>query len=234
MLFYSFHHMSISQSVALFKFTWFEISSAHLHPRFLERKPFACAGDRVHFIASTTAHHSFVASAHRLHARALRDREPAQVFQAALDTHIRHLRANFEWGWQHLAGTRGLLALRYNNDYLELMTLAMHIPLASPAPISQVALTKQLTEYSRGGLATAIRSIRLVSTIDPSAFDFNYVRVLIPAMAFVMIHCKAAPLTEALGMQCLRRARQIAMLKASAESYLELFDFLAKHNRIAF
>lgn len=259
MFMYGYHHMSIGQAMAICQYNWFATSGDHLAPRFLDRRlgDFSNASDLVHFVASTTTYHSFttVAAAHRACTRARIERTPGSRFQAALRKYVRQLDENFAWGWKNLAcltipsqhsqllfKSRLTLALRYHNDSLDLMRLGLYIPSDPNAPVTQTHHVDPLNKFSQMGLRLAMRNIRLVATIDPCCFVNDYIRTLVPSLAFLLLHLKpiytnygqAGPLAKSIAeaRACLSSALAAPALEENASCYIQLIDGIVQRNRL--
>lgn len=215
---------------------------------------FPCAHDRIHFITSISLYQLFVATvnATKDHARALRDKTCS--FGTALARHELVLEESFLWGWAHLSHlatgesrslllqSRMMLVLRYHNCYIELMKLACHLPANPKDPLTPLPATSAISVYAERGIQKASRAINLIATLNPSSFNKDYSRLLVPAIAFLMAYCKAAkvnPIAFVQLQKSLFRARQLLAASkkfplpgATARPYLELLDFLTRHYSI--
>ncbi|KAJ9075590.1 hypothetical protein DSO57_1034606 [Entomophthora muscae] len=248
------YQAGLGQSCRFTNVCWLYTSNKHLSPGFLQRVAFHFTSDRIHYITSQGIYHSFtiIAKVNRAHALSLSNKDPAFSFLQELQRYMKHLQENFLWAWNHLSQCQGnkhllvqsrlILTLRYHNDCIELGKLALHIPLNLKEPLTPTPISKFISCFSRDGINAAMRNIHLVSTINPQAFNPDYIRILIPSIAFIMVHCKPMKaqyghtqlLYKALlqAKACLTRGQSIPNLKASATAYLELFDFLQKYHKI--
>ncbi|KAJ9090566.1 hypothetical protein DSO57_1001020 [Entomophthora muscae] len=231
-----FHHQSIGQYLTRCKFI-----SLYKNDFFL-RSPFPA--DMIHLITSQALYNSFtiLVNASRAYTLALNNKTQSKLFLEEVVSFSKLLRDNLAWAWNQLAAlnaqnktlltqSRLVLALRCHNDTIELAKLSLHIPPNRQGCVSHVPITTDtcLTTYA---LSIATRNIHLVSTVNPHAFNSEYVRILIPSIAYIMFHLKheatnphlCHALTQA--KACLEKGREVPTLKVSAKCYLELIEFL--------
>ncbi|KAJ9051312.1 hypothetical protein DSO57_1005602 [Entomophthora muscae] len=255
------YHESIGQYTRWTKMIWFKSSDIHLNPKFLPEKTnrnhFPHMSDRIHFIASQAIYHSFtiVAALAKEHERALEKRTTGLAFANTVYKHLNLLKENFMWGWSNLshlatiAGHKTLLiqsrinlTLRYNNDCLEILKMAFHIPEPPSDPISHTPIIRTTSDFFQRGLNIAFSSIRLISTITPAPFGLDYIPALIPSLAFILTHYKSFKanfgtvdrlrdeLSKTIGL--LKRGLHKPFFHARAKSYLGILDSFTKTHNI--
>ncbi|KAJ9083462.1 hypothetical protein DSO57_1034556 [Entomophthora muscae] len=255
------YQVNLGQNKFMYEYSWLYMNNEHLSPLFfskMKKQHLHFDSDSIHFITSQTLYHSFtiVVCANRAHSLALRGKSQAKDFSHILCKYFKLLEENFSWGWKHLAHlasrpsdskllltqSRLALALRYHNDYIELSKLALHIPSNISTPLSSIPITTTISRFSQQGLSIAIRNILLTSTLNPISFDLDFVRIIIPSIAFIMAHSKVIKTTLKQKSQLeaalsyarntLERGQSVPFLHATTSAYLDMFDFLAKLNEI--
>ncbi|KAJ9068960.1 hypothetical protein DSO57_1023403 [Entomophthora muscae] len=258
------HGLSVGQSIKLTQYVWIKEGRDHLNSNFLplmtNLNQFPHLNDRIHFITSQAIYHSFtiILKANRDYTTACQTNTKASVFSDKLNIHLKHLKENFDWGWLHLSHlttspeshhrllrqSRLTLALRHNNDYIELMKLASYIPIDTNRPLSSTPITNRNNLFSQAGLNMAIRTIQLAITLTTAPFDLDYILIQIPSIAFIIAHLKATKSnseyaghlikTLILSRDSLTKGISIPFHGFKATAYLHLIDFFLKQQNIHF
>ncbi|KAJ9069514.1 hypothetical protein DSO57_1017835 [Entomophthora muscae] len=252
------YSLSVGQSISWYRFVWISESRSHLKPNFLSSAAnhFATIDDKIHFITSQTNYHSFtiVLNANRDYTLAIKRKMRATWFATKLTTHLKRLQENFMWGWNALSQLsappsshtavlrrcRLALKLRYNTDHIEITKLSSYIPHNLLSHLSLTPLAPKISAFSQKGLNVAIQTIELVSTLAPFPFGMDAIKILVPAIAYIIAHAKVfkktfghnGHLVKALaqGRQAIACTTNPTHPNPYVNPYLNLIDyFLTRH-----
>ncbi|KAJ9086025.1 hypothetical protein DSO57_1008538 [Entomophthora muscae] len=256
------YSLSVGQSIVWDSPIWLKVSGVHMNPNFLSSvaNHFPTINDKIHFITSQAIYHSFtiVLDANRDCTLASKKKINAARFTKCLNIYFKQLPENLMWGWHNLSKlanipclqaallrqSRLALALRYNNDFIELSKLSSYIPSNPLTRVSPTPLTPMINAFSQKGLSTAIHTIRLALTLTPSPFGMDFIQIIIPSIAYIIAYIK--PFKEAVGhdsqlVKALAQARMIITRgtnpshpNVKAKPYLDLIDYLLERHHISF
>ncbi|KAJ9079503.1 hypothetical protein DSO57_1034769 [Entomophthora muscae] len=249
--------LSVSQSIAWTKFIFVTTTSKHLHPHFFlrMRNHFPHLSDYIHYITSQTSYYSFTIILN-IHIHYTQSKGNAASFSKLLQSHVKALYRSFQWGYSNLSRLTSsthqllirqsqlVLVFRHNNNYLELMKLASHIPDNHQSSLSPNSITSKVNHYSQSGVDTAIHTLTLASTLTTTPFDLDYILVQIPSLAFIMAYFKSIKGYPNYSHQLFRAIIQARISIAQgtshpfhavkARSYLVFIDYFLKKQNIHF
>ncbi|KAJ9086019.1 hypothetical protein DSO57_1008532 [Entomophthora muscae] len=254
------YSLSVGQSITWGKFLWTDESLSNLKPSFISSAAnhFPTINDKIHFILSQTIYTSFtiVLNANRDYALAVKKKVSAARFSETLNIHFRNLNENFMSGWRHLSKlasipslqtrllrqSRLALALRCNNDFIELSKLSSYIPSNPLTRVSPIPLPLAINVFSQKGLNTCICTIDLALTLTPFPFGLDFILILIPSIAYMITYIK--PFKKTFGhdghlVKALAKAK-LAIANGTdpphqnpyAKPYLDLIDYLLSRHPI--
>ncbi|KAJ9059196.1 hypothetical protein DSO57_1005118 [Entomophthora muscae] len=240
--------------------SWLPVDHRHLNPLFLLAREggFSNLEEKIHFITSQCLYYniSILTNAFKRYKLALKENTSPSYLSHKIWLSKKCLILNFLWGWHHLSQlvslplapkpllvkSRMTLALRYHSDCIKLMNIAAYIPQDASLAISPTPNVSRLTPFSRQGLGASFHLIRLLSLLNISLFEIKYIRLLVPACAFLMAHYKvvqeelgnAARIISSLNLAraLLNEALKIPFRTLDARASLDLLNFYAKSQKI--